>query len=474
MNGPTTKKIHIQTKSILYKKENTNSSDQFTTTIYIYTRLHLYSSHKRKYTKNSTTMPTKKKGGGKTKKKKVSKLAKAKAAQTGPKIVVDKTFGMKNKNKSKKVQKYINDIKNTQKQKLGLLKRGQTQDAADAEKRRLKKAKAKQDAELRKLLGVKGAAALKNAKKAKKDARKAKEEAEKKAKEENEREMKEAFLIPVTELDKAKECEKKLDIVRILAQYIKRDAQMTTQKDGSKNLYIQLADGSTKYPIWFIVKDAELAKKWGDNFKKDQVLDIRNAMAIVRSDKGLARTVFLEQIPGKTVITKATPYLTKFLVEKRKEREEIRKKGGIPIEELIEEERSQMPAGGTPVTKESFFKWLKERKARRDKLKEKEDAKKEKDSKKSDKDKKKKGPIISGRMLYQQNAKLFVDDESAITEKHKGKTLSDDEGDGDDDGADVNSIALKIDSSLFVSEEGDGKPKATEEGTIKVDASLFT
>ena len=75
-------------------------------------------------------------------------------------------------------------------------------------------------------------------------------------------------------------------------------------------------------------------------------------------------------------------------------------------------------------------------------------------------------------MLYQQNAKLFVDDESAITEKHKGKTLSDDEGDGDDDGADVNSIALEIDSSLFVS-EGDGKPKATEEGTIKIDASCL-
>jgi hypothetical protein len=50
-------------------------------------------------------MPTKKKGGGKTKKKKVSKLAKAKASQSGPKIVVDKTFGMKNKNKSKKSSK---------------------------------------------------------------------------------------------------------------------------------------------------------------------------------------------------------------------------------------------------------------------------------------------------------------------------------------------------------------------------------
>ena len=79
-------------------------------------------------------MPPKGKGG-KQKKKKVSKLQKAKAAQSGPKIIVDKTFGMKNKNKSKKVQKYIQDMKNTQKQRLGLLKKGQTQDAADADPR---------------------------------------------------------------------------------------------------------------------------------------------------------------------------------------------------------------------------------------------------------------------------------------------------------------------------------------------------
>ena len=419
-------------------------------------------------------MPPKGKGG-KQKKKKMSKLQKAKAAQTGPKIIVDKTFGMKNKNKSKKVQKYIQDMKNTQKQRLGLLKKGQTQDAADAERRRAKKAKAKQDAELRKLLGVKGAAALQNAKKAKKEARKAKAAAEEKAKQENERQMKEAFLVPVTELDKAKECEKKMDIARVLAQYVKRDAMLTTQKDGSKYLYVQLADGSTKYPIWFILK-SDLAKKWGDNFKKDNVLDIRNPLAIVRSDKGLARTVFLEEIPGKTVVTKATPYLTKFLLEKKKEREATRAKGGIPIEELIEEERSQMPAGGTPVTKESFFKWLKERKERKEKLRKAQEAKLEKDSKKSDRDKKKSGPVISGRMLYQQNANLFVDDESAITEKHKGKTLSDDEDDGDDDTAGVDSVALEIDSSLFVSDEaGNDNSAATNEGnTVKVDASLFT
>ena len=135
-----------------------------------------------------------------------------------------------------------------------------------------------------------------------------------------------------------------------------------------------------------------------------------------------------------------------------------------------------MPAGGTPVTKESFFKWLKERKERKEKLRKAQEAKLEKDSKKSDKDKKKKGPVISGRMLYQQNANLFVDDESAITEKHKGKTLSDDEDDGDDDTAGVDSVALEIDSSLFVSDEaGDGNSVDTNEGNaVKVDASLFT
>ena len=58
------------------------------------------------------------------------------------------------------------------------------------------------------------------------------------------------------------------------------------------------------------------------------MLDIRNPLAIVRSDKGLARTVFLEEIPGKTVITKATPYLTKFLLEKKKKEGKLREQRG--------------------------------------------------------------------------------------------------------------------------------------------------
>ena len=138
-------------------------------------------------------MPQKGKGG-KAKKKKVSKIQKAKAAQSGPKIVIDKTFGMKNKNKKQKGPEVYSRYENTQKQNLGLLKKGQTQDAADAERRRAKKAKAKQDAELRKLLGVKGSSCSAERKKAKKEARKAKEAAEEKAKKENERQMKEAVF----------------------------------------------------------------------------------------------------------------------------------------------------------------------------------------------------------------------------------------------------------------------------------------
>ena len=53
-------------------------------------------------------MQPKKKDGGKKAEKKVEK------------IVEDKTFGLKNKNKSKTVQKYIKGVENVARQKAGL------------------------------------------------------------------------------------------------------------------------------------------------------------------------------------------------------------------------------------------------------------------------------------------------------------------------------------------------------------------
>ena len=402
-------------------------------------------------------MPTKKQGGGKVKKKKMSKLQKAKAAQGVTKIVVDKTFGMKNKNKSSKIKKFIQQQVNVQKQRAGLLKQGQTQSAADAEKRRLKKAKAKRDKELMALLGPQAAKAMQNAKKAKREEKKKKAEAIKAAEEENARQRAIDFAVPITDLDRARECESKREFDRIVAQYIKRDAMVTPQKDGSSFLYVQLTDGSTKFPLWYIIK-SDYAKTWGNHFKLGQVLDIQHVTAIVRSDKGLARTVFLEEIVGKTIITKATKTLSEHILKTKKEKEEVRAKGGIPIEELIEEERSQMKSGGTPVTKDSFFNWLSIRNKRRLDCAKGNKA----NDKKGDSTKKK---YLSGRELYNMNAELFLDDENAATEKFKGKTLSDDENDETDHSGGPE-FKKKNDT--------DDKSLPTELQSINVDVGLFS
>ena len=62
---------------------------------------------------------------------------------------------------------------------------------------------------------------------------------------------------------------------------------------------------------------------------------------------------------------------------------------------------------------------------------------------------------ISGRELYMSNASLFKDDESAMAEKLKGKTLSDDEEeDVSEDAQLAASLAdVKVDVDLFAGED---------------------
>ena len=98
--------------------------------------------------------------------------------------------------------------------------------------------------------------------------------------------MKEAFLVPVTELDKAKECEKKMDIACASTIHQAR-CHANDAKGRVKNISMLVIDGSTKYPIWFIAGD--LAKKWGDSFKKDNVLDIRNSTCYCAAIKDAGR-----------------------------------------------------------------------------------------------------------------------------------------------------------------------------------------
>ena len=166
--------------------------------------------------------------------------------------------------------------------------------------------------------------------------------------------------------------------------------------------------------------------------------------------------MFLEQVLEKTEkfemteIAIATKSLTEHLLAEKKSREELRAKGGIPIEELIEEERGQLGMGGTPVTKDLFFEWLAVRKKRREK-EAKDNAEKSNAVAVKGGEKKK----ISGRELYMSNASLFKDDESAMAEKLKGKTLSDDEEeDVSEDAQLAASLAdVKVDVDLFAGED---------------------
>ena len=108
------------------------------------------------------------------------------------------------------------------------------------------------------------------------------------------------------------------------------------------------------------------------------------------------------------------------------ERDEVRARGGIPIEEMIEEERMALPPGGTPVTEKNFFKWLADRKAR--KIKEIKD-------KKAAAAKGKKGKFLTGKSLFAKHVELFVDDENGAEADvmNQRVTLSDEEDDEEED-----------------------------------------
>lgn len=101
-------------------------------------------------------MPKKKKAGG-GKKKKGGPSKKTVDAYKS-KIIEDKTFGMKNKNKSKKVQQYIKQVTAQVKHGGQAHRRGGPQimdpKHAAAERKRQKAAKAEQDKELMKLFGA--------------------------------------------------------------------------------------------------------------------------------------------------------------------------------------------------------------------------------------------------------------------------------------------------------------------------------
>lgn len=377
-------------------------------------------------------------GGAKAKKKAQAKAMKTSAKKAAAKNLVDKTFGMKNKKKSKKVQQIAENIANARflsSQGKGNMRGVETTVAGrEAQARKAKSEKLRREKKEKELADMLGAGySLTNA-----SSKKVKKEAQarlrlEKAKAEKVQAEQEAidFTIPIVGLDQVMMCDGRSEVSRLLCKIEKREAMVRTDLGGIPLLDIKLVDGSTKYPVNMVIR-GELAKSFGDKgFKKNKIVDIRDCVAIMRAVRGQPRRIQVEMVEATekhaaTTLAIASERLAKHCKALIVERDEVRARGGIPIEEMIEEERMALPPGGTPVTEKNFFKWLADRKAR--KIKEIKD-------KKAAAAKGKKGKFLTGKSLFAKHVELFVDDENGAEADvmNQRVTLSDEEDDEEED-----------------------------------------
>lgn len=328
--------------------------------------------------------------------KAVGKPSKKNQEKKKDKVLEDKTFGLKNKNKSKKVQKFVTQM-NTQ-------LRGQGSDAAmkgaAAAKKSSKLAASKAEADMLAMLGntykVPG---VKNGKKDKEE--KAKKQAEERKKQIDEHEK--DFGVPIVSLDQVFQCGSKAIVPRVCGELVHKENISAKNAQGVSYLNIKLDDGTTLKPLMVTIyhqTPSTFAPKVGC------VLDVRNTLAMVRGER-----VALELDPkteGQEYFI-ASPTLTQHVLDLKEENDELRAQGGIPIEELIEQQRAELRSENmTPVTKESFFAWKAEK------------AKKEAaawETKRKAAAKKTGGKglnVLSGRALFAYDANLFKDDEGAL------------------------------------------------------------
>ncbi|KAI8994305.1 hypothetical protein BC832DRAFT_424947 [Gaertneriomyces semiglobifer] len=331
--------------------------------------------------------PKKAAGGGKAE-------AKAKA-----KVAEDKTFGLKNKNKSAKVNKYVQQVQ---------------QQARDAGNKQLKK-----EADLKKMTIEE--------KKAREAAKKA--------------ELAELFkpiqtqkvpfgVDPKTILCaffKAGQCQK--------GNKCKFSHDLNIDRKAAKaDLYTDARDKG---------KEEDTMDKW-DQAKLEEAIQQKHGN--VNKPTDIVCKYFLEAIetqkygwfwecpnggkackyrhalpPGFVLKKKETP-------EERAAREEAERENQISIEDFLETERHKLGANTTPVTAESFAKWKAERKARED-AETSETTKKKKEAYEKHRAGMKSGMAFSGKELFDFNPDWAHDsdeDEGAMEAYEREESDSED------------------------------------------------
>ncbi len=367
------------------------------------------------------------------------------------KVVEDKTFGLKNKNKSKKVQQFVKQV--TASARGG--KSDEYYKALAAQKKKEKEAAIAAEREMFLLLGKDYAGDL-NKKMAKKNEKKKQEEQQQK-----EKERKDAFdrdfAIPITSLEQVSRIDSKSSVIRICIVLDSKDNLTSKTSKGEECMYIRASDGTTRNPF------SITCIGWNPSnfeFKPEQVLDIRDSIAMIRGER-----VELEVEKGKSIITVASPELTEHILKLKEEQEEIRAQGGLAIEDLIEEQRAKLRLENkalTPITKESFFEW-KERKRQR-KEKELEEKRKAAEKKSGGK------VILSGKQLFTYDPNLFKDDEEAVDDvdyevvgdlnREGEEEEEEDEDDDNEDGEDNDENDDEEDEDEEEEEEEDLEKKA--------------
>lgn len=347
-------------------------------------------------------MPPKKKGGGPSKKS---------VEKQKDKILEDKTFGLKNKKKSKNVQKYIQEVTKQ-------VKGGNTRQDRLKEQEQSRKKQAKKEQE----------------------------------------DLKSLFAAAITQ----PKVPPGTDPKSLLCAFFK--AGVCSKGNRCKFSHdLNVAKKSAKIDLYTDTrgeKEADKIDTW-DQEKLEKVVNEKHHEKNTKQTEIVCKH-FLDAIekslygwfwvcPNGGASCKyrhALPPGYVFKSKKERELEKGNKVAEISIEEIIEQQRAKLgPNGGTPVTAESLAKWKAEKVAR----------KKAAEAKRLKEEAKKGGGrgLMSGRALFTFDPTLFRDDADADDERYSVHSEEESEDEEEKPAPAVDAAAAVMDKSLYLQDVDD-------------------
>lgn len=347
-------------------------------------------------------------------KDKASKKAVEKDKQ---RIIEDKTFGLKNKNKSKKVEKYIKSVQ-SQVANKGLDKKA---DLIAAQK---KEDRAKAEA----------------------------------AKKEMDLLFKPVIQQPKLPLG--------VDPKSVVCEFFKA-GQCTKGNKCKYSHDLKVEKKAEKIDIYTDRRQADTMDQW-DDAKLNQVVSEKRTEANNNLKTSIICKFFIEAIEqqkygwfwecpnggGQCMYVHALP--PGYVLKKKKTDDDEDTEEPTPLEEIIEEQRKKI-ATHTPVTLENFLKWKEEKKRKKEQVRKEAEEKRLADIKAGK-------TLMSGREMFVFNPDVFVDDdEAADDDAYRAdddyQTPDDtNNNDEDEEGTTVNNLAVQVNESLFAGGDIDDIP----------------